>query len=80
MTALFIPSVLYLLEVHRLSPLDRAYRRKRAQRTGITVEQFRNEELEEIEDCFLPDTRFLLVEVWRKSVKTSRFGSKGIRR
>lgn len=58
MTLLFIPSVLYLLEVHRHLPLDRAYHRKEAQRRGITIEQFRNEELNEIEDCFLPYTRF----------------------
>ena len=58
MTLLFIPSVFYLLEVHHFLPLDRACYRKKAQRRGITVEQFRNEELEEIEDYFLPYTRF----------------------
>lgn len=58
MTLLFIPSVLYLLEVYRHLPLDQAYRRKKAQRRGITIEHFRNEELKEIEHYFLPYTRF----------------------
>ncbi len=58
MTLLFVPTVLYLLEVHHRLPLDRAHDRKKAQRRGITVEQFRNEELKEIEDYFLPYTRF----------------------
>ncbi len=57
MTLLFIPTVLYLLEVHRHLPLDRAYHRKKAQRRGITVEQLRDEELKEIEHCFFPYTR-----------------------
>lgn len=58
MTLFFIPSVLYLLEVHRHLPLDRAYHRKEAQRRDITTEQFRKEELKQIEDYFLPYTRF----------------------
>lgn len=58
MTLLFIPSVFYLLEVHIWLRLDQAHYRKKAQRRGITVEQFRNEELEEIEDYFNPYTRF----------------------
>ena len=58
MTLLFIPSVLYLLEIHRHLPLDRAYLRKEAQRRGISIEQFRNEELKEIEHYFLRYTRF----------------------
>ena len=59
MVLLFFPSVLYLLEVHHFLPLFRARHRKKAQRRDITVEQFRNEELNEIEHCFLPHTRFL---------------------
>ena len=58
MTLLFIPSVLYLLEVHRGLSLDRAYHREEAQRRGITIDQFRNEESKEIEHFFLPYTRF----------------------
>lgn len=46
------------MKVHRGLPLDRAQRRKEAQSRGITVEQFRNEKLKEIEDYFLPYTRF----------------------
>lgn len=55
---LFIPSVIYLMEVHHLLPLDRAYHREQAQKRGLTTEQFRSEELKEIRRCWVPYTRF----------------------
>ena len=58
MGLLFIPSVVYLIVVHRRIPIEQARHRKKAQKRGITTEQFCNEELEEIENYFLPYTRF----------------------
>ena len=58
MSLLFLTTVFYLLQVHRGLPIDQEKRRMAAQQRGITVEQFRNEELIEIERCFLPYTRF----------------------
>ena len=58
MSFLFLFSVFYLLQVHRGLPIDQEKRRMAAQQRGISVEQFRNEELIELNRCFLPYTRF----------------------
>ena len=53
-TFLFIPSVIYLIEIHRHLPLRWANDRRKAQEKGMTVEQFREREWKVIEGSHFP--------------------------
>ena len=51
---LLIPCVLYLCRVHYAEPKYRAQQRREARRKGLSVEEFRDEELWQIEHFWNP--------------------------
>ena len=71
---LLIPCALYLYRVHYVVPQYRAEQRRKAQRKGLSVEEFRDEELWQIEVFWNPYMRFFaLRNLEKECVSLSRW-------